>query len=163
MPTVKIEARLIRLKEELLVERGHYLLIYPDDRIVQLTPDEARKLVDVVPEARKIVNHRNRGPASPTTTMNGRSVVVDVNGRHVRLGQTTFQVLQMLLQATHDNTIWARGTDIKHESSSARLVDLREKGLAVSKSDGQTSLLWQLTNNGLSLLRAVERQEDAQT
>ena len=162
MPTVSIEARLIRVTADLLVEKGHYLLIYQDDRIIQLTPDEARKLAAGIPEARKVVNHRARGPNTMVDGAkygaNGTSRIIQVDGKTIRLGKTTYEVLHMLLAATRDNQIWVRTRSLDHHSASARLVDLRKMGFTVSKNDGEAQLLWQLTNNGLALLRAAERQ-----
>ena len=101
MATVQISVQAIRLTNEVIAEKGDYLMIYPDDRIVVLSPDEAARLgiraaarhatPATVPLPRKRTRDATRGEWQRTFKSiippEHRTVTFNVNGKQVSMAR----------------------------------------------------------------------------
>ena len=177
MATVQINIQAIRLTNDLLAERGDWLVIYPDDRVVVLNQTEAAKLglrratapltAPERPPKSRAQPRPNGATASPTARQapsaippHQHRVSVDINGKRVTLRRGGFVVLEAMYG-------WPKLQYIGALNASGDASEMKRLGFIEAHRDpdaegrlrgGKRIMLWQLTNNGREIVRRVHEQ-----
>jgi len=152
MPTIQINVTAIKLKADVLAEKGDYLLIYPDERVVVVHQSEATSMVDLI----KSANAPEPEPTAPKKFKRryllgpDHQVKFRINGHDGVLPKSRFRVLQKMGR-------WTQPQFVGVLNSSGQASKLRLRGLV---THDQETHLWHITDQGRAVIQAVYDNEE---
>ena len=172
MATVQIYVQAIRLTNEIIAEKGDYLVIYPDDTVLTLSPEEAAKL-----GIRTAMRHANtaHGNGEKITSKSSRTshakrerdaknealrnvasiipkewrrVMCNINGKTIKMARSEFIVLEQMWD-------WKEPRHIGILNDYGRASTLKSKGFLTASKTDPGPLRRILTNNGRAIVQQV--------
>jgi len=159
MATINIQITAIKLTEDLIAERGDYLLVFADDRIeiADKNSPEARQIAlqmgqttvgptrqnhvgPTKPRAKPI--HRRK---SPTTNRNGHRIIYKLGNQTHTMPLGNFNVLMEV-------STWEKPQKINGLNNSGQAGKLRDRGLL---EHDYANGLWSITSKGRDVIAAI--------
>lgn len=148
----------IRVKDDLIVEAGQWLLVFDDEQIEVMTDDEVRALYDLSPPAvAKPSKDYKRGPIQHGYSV--RSLVMDAGGKTLRVPGQLVRVLTALHTAgdrSLSGVVARQMSDASDRAQvSGRMTDAVALGFATKEPASGGQFYWTLTNEGRAVVRAL--------
>ena len=167
MPKVNIEVHAIRVREDLIAERGDWLIIHADERLQVASAQQAAEFglpgnaspakAKTPPQRPPVVPQKQKAPDAPFAPRHKRRVSVEINGKTLSVPGLYFAILRQFDDQLNDPLSAHDLAGIGGISSSSRLSEMAAKGL-LQRVDAQGDArnrpyYYVATNEGLAIAR----------
>jgi hypothetical protein len=159
LPRITTPVYAIKLKKDLLAERGHWLLIMEDEALMLMTEQEVKSAFRFEPQQAAVPTLAPPRPYNLQTTK--KRLSIEIAGKTLNIGAQMVRVLAGLQSFNDANSHAAASIGLRSylaepnfNQATARLSEAKTLGFVTTQGN-LTPYRWAITNNGREVVRLL--------